>query len=211
MDHRRVVGNTLDLDGKSAVVITGANQGGKSTFLRSVGFAQLMAQAGMFVAAESFVTEPCGALFTHYRREEDVAMESGKLDEELRRMAEIADRMAPGSMLLFNESFAATNAREGSEIGRQVVTALVEKGQKAFYVTHLYPFAQGLHEAGVGGAALLRAEREPDGTRTFRIVPGTPLETSYGEDLYQTIFEGDRTAPPRAPAAIFGSSVSTST
>ena len=44
-----VVGNDLDADGKSLVMITGANQGGKSTFLRSVGLAQLMTQGGMFV------------------------------------------------------------------------------------------------------------------------------------------------------------------
>ena len=48
------VGNDLDADGKTLVIVTGANQGGKSTFLRSVGLAQLMMQAGMFVAARSF-------------------------------------------------------------------------------------------------------------------------------------------------------------
>jgi DNA mismatch repair ATPase MutS len=52
--ERTVVGNTVDLDGKSLVIVTGANQGGKSTFLRSVGLAQLMMQAGMYVGAESF-------------------------------------------------------------------------------------------------------------------------------------------------------------
>ena len=46
---QRVVGNDVDADGKSLVMITGANQGGKSTFLRSVGLAQLMTQCGMFV------------------------------------------------------------------------------------------------------------------------------------------------------------------
>ncbi|EQD39430.1 hypothetical protein B1A_16855, partial [mine drainage metagenome] len=34
----------------------------------------------------------------------------------------------------------------------------------------------------------LRAERLPDGTRTFKVVPGGPLATSFGEDLYQKIF-----------------------
>ena len=46
-----VVGNDVDADGKRLIMITGANQGGKSTFLRSVGLAQLMMQAGMFVPA----------------------------------------------------------------------------------------------------------------------------------------------------------------
>ena len=65
-----MVGNDVHGGGKSLVVITGANQGGKSTFLRSVGLAQLMMQCGMFVAAE--VTGPvCTGVFTHYKREED--------------------------------------------------------------------------------------------------------------------------------------------
>jgi hypothetical protein len=95
----RVVGNTLDTDGKSLVIITGANQGGKSSFLRSIGVAQLMMQCGMFVAAESFVAELCADLFTHYKREEDATMKSGKLDEELGRMSGISIcRVGPTSV-----------------------------------------------------------------------------------------------------------------
>ena len=130
---------------KDLVIITGANQGGKSTFLRSIGQAQLMMQAGMFVPAESFSSEVCDGIFTHYRREEDTTMKSGKLDEELSRMSDIADNITQNSMLLFNESFASTYEREGSEIARQITIALVEKGVKVFFVTHLYEFAHGLY------------------------------------------------------------------
>jgi Fibronectin type III-like domain/MutS domain V len=51
------------------VIITGANQGGKSTFLRSIGLAQVMMQSGMFVPAESFSSNVCEGLFTHYKRD----------------------------------------------------------------------------------------------------------------------------------------------
>lgn len=144
--EQRVVGNDANADNKDLVIITGANQGGKSTFLRSVGLAQLMMQAGMFVPAESFSANACDSLFTHYKREEDVAMESGKLDEELGRMSDIVDNITPNSILLFNESFAATNEREGSEIARQIVSALLEKGVKIFFVTHLYEFSHKLFD-----------------------------------------------------------------
>src|SRR5204863_1700818 len=88
-----------------------ANTGGKSTFLRSVGLAHVMMQAGMFVSAESFASEPCDGIFTHYKREEDAAMESGKLDEELSRMSLIVDKVKANSLLQFNESFGSTNER----------------------------------------------------------------------------------------------------
>jgi DNA mismatch repair ATPase MutS len=123
--NRRAVGNDANADGKDLVIITGANQGGKSTFLRSIGLAQLMMQCGMLVAAETFSSNVCGALFTHFKREEDATMKSGKLDEELSRMSDVAEKLTPDSMVLFNESFAATNEREGSEIARQIVRALL--------------------------------------------------------------------------------------
>jgi len=189
---RGVAGNTVNADGKSLVIITGANQGGKSSFLRSIGLAQVMMQCGMFVGAEAFKAELCPALFTHYKREEDTTMQSGKFDEELTRMSDLADHIVPNSILLFNESFAATNEREGSDIARQIVRALLEKNIKIFYVTHLYEFARGFFDEKIDGAIFLRAERQADGTRTFRLVKGEPLETSYGEDLYRQVFAVER-------------------
>jgi len=185
---QKIIGNDVNADDKDLVIITGANQGGKSTFLRSIGLAQLMMQCGMFAPAESFCSNICDGLFTHYKREEDAAMESGKLDEELVRMSVIADNIRENSLLLFNESFAATNEREGSEIARQITRALVEKRIKVFFVTHLYEFAHALYEKNMENAIFLRAERRADGTRTFKVVEGAPLETSYGEDLYRAIW-----------------------
>jgi DNA mismatch repair ATPase MutS len=186
-----VAPNTIDVDGKNLVIITGANQGGKSSFLRSIGLAQVMMQCGMFVGAESLTNELCAGVFTHYKREEDPAMKSGKLDEELSRMSDIAEVVLPNAMILFNESFAATNEREGSEIARQVVSALLEKRVKVFFVTHLYEFSRSFFEKKMEDALFLRAERRPDGTRTFKVLPGDPLETSYGEDVYKKIFGTD--------------------
>lgn len=185
---QRVVGNEINADEKDLVIITGANQGGKSTLLRSLGLAQLMMQCGMFVAAKSFCANVCDGIFTHYKREEDVTMSSGKLDEELSRMSDIVDNLKENSLLLFNESFAATNEREGSEIARQIISALLEKRIKIVYVTHLYEFAHGYYNQRMANAIFLRAERQADGRRTFKIIEGAPLETSYGKDLYDIIF-----------------------
>ena len=193
---RKVVGNDLNADRGDLVIITGANTGGKSTFLRSVGLAQLMLQAGMFVAAEAFSSEVCAGLCTHFKREEDAAMESGKWDEELSRASEIIGRIGSNTMLLFNESFASTDEREGSEIAEQITAALFERGVKVFFVTHLYEFAQRCHARHMDNAIFLRAERRPDGTRTYRLVEGEPLQTSYGEDLYDSVFGAESVKRP---------------
>jgi hypothetical protein len=195
-EQERVVGNDLNADGKSLVMITGANQGGKSTLLRGLGLAQLMMQSGMFVGAQSFRAAVCAGVFTHYKREEDAAMEGGKLDEELSRMSEIVDRIQPHGLLLCNESFASTNEREGSEIARQVVRAMLDRRIRVVFVTHLYDLAHGFHAQHLDTALFLRAEREPDGRRTFKLLEGAPSRTSYGEDSYRRIFE--ETPPARA-------------
>ncbi len=188
LDDAPAVGNDADADGRQVIMITGANHGGKSTFLRSVGLAQLLMQAGMFVPAESFAASVSTGVFTHFKREEDATMEMGKLDEELARMSAIAGQISAGGLLLCNESFASTNEREGSEIARQIIRALTEAGIRIVFVTHMYDLAGRYYAAHDPAALFLRAERRPDGQRTFRVPPGEPLPTSYGEDLYQQVF-----------------------
>jgi DNA mismatch repair ATPase MutS len=182
--ERPIVGNDVQADGKSVIIVTGANSGGKSTFLRSVGLAQLMMQSGMFVVADAYRASVCGGVFTHFIREEDATMSSGRLDEELARMSAIAEEIGPRCLMLFNESFAATNEREGSEIARQVVGALLEAGIRVLFVTHQYDFAESFLRQRAASTLFLRAEREADGRRSFKLVTAEPLSTSFGEDLY---------------------------
>jgi len=178
------VGNDVQADGKPLVIITGANSGGKSTFLRSVGLAQLMMQCGLFVTAGSYRASVTRGVFTHFIRDEDPGMTSGRLDDELRRMSAIADHIGPHCLMLFNESFAGTNEREGSEIGHQVVRALLDARVKVFFVTHRYDFAERFYRQHASPTLFLRAEREPDGRRNFKLAVKEPLPTSFGEDLY---------------------------
>jgi len=185
---RPIVGNDIDAEAKSLMVVTGANEGGKSTFLRSVGAAQVMMQAGMFVTAAAFRADVRDGVFTHFKREEDATLTHGKLDEELSRMSSIADFVGPTSMLLCNESFASTNEREGSQIARDMLCPMVECGVKVVFVTHLFDLAHSLSSRHDPADLFLRAERRPDGVRTFRLTPGQPEPTSYGEDSFRRVF-----------------------
>jgi hypothetical protein len=177
-------GNDVQADAKPLVIITGANSGGKSTFLRSVGQAQLMMQCGLFVTARSYRANTAHRVFTHFIREEDPGMTSGRLDEELGRMSVIADQIGPNCLMLFNESFAGTNEREGSEIGYQVVRALLDARVRVFFVTHRFDFADRFRRQQAHPSLFLRAERRPDGQRNYKLAVKDPLPTSFGEDLY---------------------------
>jgi hypothetical protein len=184
------VGNDVDADGKPLVFITGANRGGKSTFLRSVGVAQLMMQCGLFVTADSFSSSLHTGIFTHFKREEDRNMRSGKFDEELVRMSAIADGVRQNAMILFNESFAATHEREGAEIARQIIRALLDNDIRIFFVSHMYELARFFLDDD--RVLFLRADRSGSGARNFKLSEAKPLAASFGSDLYEKIFEAPR-------------------
>lgn len=187
--RRNPVGNTCCLDGKNLLIVTGANQGGKSTFLRSVGIAQVCFQCGLQVAAESYESGIFPAFFTHFTRREDSAMNSGRLDEELGRMSRIVDHLGERSMVLLNESFASTTEKEGSVIAYDIVKALKEAGVKVLTVTHLLSFAQRMYDEQKEdcGVEFLSAQRMEDGRRTFRMAQHAPELTSFGLDLFEEI------------------------
>ncbi len=185
------VGNTCDIENKMLLIVTGANQGGKSTFLRSIGIAQIMLQCGLQVAAEEYRSGIYPSFFTHFTRREDSEMNSGRLDEELSRMSQIVDNLGEDSLILLNESFASTTEKEGSVIAYDIVRALNEAGVKILTVTHLLSFAQRMYEEaerdkGVG-AAFFCAERQENGRRTFKMIQHAPELTSFGLDLYDEI------------------------
>ena len=182
-----IVGNDLDSNNKLLYLVTGANQGGKSTFLRSIGQAQLMAQCGMFVGANVCSLPLRKAILTHFKKEEDASMTSGKLDEELVRMDDLVNHLERSSLILLNESFASTNEHEGSEICQQITEALINNDIEVFSVTHLYTYAKSFLNNDL--AEFLKAERLDDGTRTFKLVKGKPSESAFGLDLYYEIFD----------------------
>jgi DNA mismatch repair ATPase MutS len=153
-------------------------------------------------AGESFQVNACDGVFTHYKREEDETMESGKLDEELSRMSDIADHIGPRCLLLCNESFAATNEREGSQIARQVVDAMLAEHIKVVFVTHMFDLSTSYYEQHLPTALFLRAKRGREDARPFRLTEGEPLPTSYGADSYRKVFgRGVDDTPAAAPTA----------
>ena len=185
------IGNTCDINNRMLLIVTGANQGGKSTFLRSVAIAQIMMQCGLFVPALRYESGIFPSFFTHFTRREDSQMNSGRLDEELQRMNQIVENLGKDSLVLLNESFATTTEKEGSVIAYDIAKALVEADVKVLTVTHLLSFAQKVyaeaHDNPETNVEFLSAERLPDGRRTFHMVQHEPELTSFGMDLYEEL------------------------
>lgn len=185
----RPVPNSLNDNDSVLTIITGANQGGKSTFLRSFGIAQVLLQCGMPVPASKFCSHLYSKIHTHFTRKEDAMLSRGRLEEELKRMSSIISQLSRGSLLLLNESFASTTEKEGSQIAYNVVMPLYRKNIKIMMVTHLHEFASRVYEEHLDNTEFLVAERRENGDRTFRMLPGRPHYSSYGTDLYNYMIE----------------------
>lgn len=188
LKNEKITGNDNAMEDKTLCIITGANQGGKTTFLKSIGQAQLMAQCGMEVGAEKYTAPIKNNIYTHFKKEEDTNMHSGKLDEEMSRMDKIVSEIKPGDMILSNESFSSTNEREGSEIFLQITKALMEEKVEIFAVTHMCEYAQSF--ANNKEVEYLQAEHTENGTLTYKMKPAKPATTAFGEEIYRKVFKG---------------------
>lgn len=186
-NQRKPVGNSATLKENRMTLITGANQGGKSTFLRSYGVAQVLMQCGMPVPASNFSAPIYAQIFTHFTRSEDEQLSNGRLSEELQRMSNMVSKTVPNSLFLLNESFASTTEKEGSKIAEGILDAFYEKEITTMMVTHLYQLAKKKYDEAKAGSHFLVAERMENGTRTYRMLTGEPTYTSFGTDLFKVL------------------------
>lgn len=182
-----VVTNSIFAEGKSNWVITGVNQGGKTTFLRSLGTAQLLAQCGYFTPAGQYTCNIYQGIFTHFPEEEDTTLNHGLLEQELLKLNDIITKASQGSMLLLNETFATTTEYDAAYLAGELFEGFSESNITTFYVTHNYEFSHALYWKNKPENIFLRAERESDGTRIFRLQEGEPRKTGYAIDLYNAI------------------------
>lgn len=181
---KNITTNDFDCSEGNILVITGLNQGGKTTFLRSIGIAQLFAQAGIFVPAEQYSCSCFNGILSHFPTEEDSNMDYGKLADELTRLRNDFPIVIDGSLALFNESFTTTTTREGAEIAVDVLRALSKTNSTVIFVTHLYELATKLEELNSNlyndaKAISMVTEYNENDIRTYKILRGEPLKDIF--------------------------------
>jgi DNA mismatch repair protein MutS len=166
--EEHVVVNDVRLDSTERImVITGANQGGKSTYARMVGQLHYLAALGCPVPARRARLFSFRELLTHFDRPEDPSTLQGKLHDELTRLHALLGRASSGSVVILNEAFSSTSSDDALALGRATLERLLDLDALAVYVT----FVDELSSFDTRVASIATAVHPEDPSRrTFELV-----------------------------------------
>ncbi len=179
----------FDFHGRIAI-LTGPNSGGKTTYLRAVGIAHVLFQAGLAVPARQARMSPIDNILTHFPALE--TQQQGRLAEEAIRLRAVFERATAYSLVLLNETFSSTSPGEAIYLAQDILCGLRVIGVRAIYATHLIELADHIQEIenvveGMSSLfsliATVHLDAEGQTVRTFRIERGLPLGRSYASEI----------------------------
>lgn len=177
----KVISNDIKVEeNESPCIITGANEGGKTVFLISLASLQLLFQNGLMVPASSAKMPVYEKIFSHFPKDEDLSLGTGRLGEEAVRVSDILKKADDKSIVFMNEPFITTSPTEGLDILVLSIKRFCENGVKLYFVTHYLDIIQEL--GNIVNIASYVMEYE-NGIRTYKAIKMLPMTESHALDI----------------------------
>ncbi|MBO4887826.1 MAG: hypothetical protein J5589_05890 [Firmicutes bacterium] len=173
LQHEGIRGNDLTLKRGNAVIITGANHSGKTSYLKTIGQCTALAQLGFFVPAKEMIFTPVTHIFTLFSAGEDSSMNASRMGLEVKKLTAILKKATDTDLILLNEPMTSTNPVEAVSICADMTRHFLEKNITHLLVTHLYDIY-----------FLLKAELKPE---LLKRLDSLVTESSYDPSTGQMV------------------------
>ena len=137
-EKKQVVTNSYYLKNTERImVISGANQGGKSTFARAFGQINYLSKLGLSVPARGAKLFLLDGIFTHFEKEEDISTLHSKLEEDLVRVHDIFDKATSKSLIILNEIFSSTSLQDAIFLSKKTMEKVEKLDALCVWVTFI--------------------------------------------------------------------------
>lgn len=177
-ESKLIVANDIEIKKGDIFVVSGSNQGGKTTFLRAFGQCAFLASQGLPVPAQDFRAPFFGLIATHFNRVENKG--KSRLEDEIDRIKNILSRTDESSLVLFNECFVGTRRSDAVVLSEKVFEKLFGLGATCGFVTHFF-------ELSMRNSRFISfvADISEDGTerRTYRILRKSPDGLAHARSI----------------------------
>lgn len=168
--------------GEQFLVITGPNQGGKTTYARALGQILYFGMMGLMVPARTAAFPAFDDIYTHFATEESMETGAGKLKEELIRLKKLMDRATGNSFVIINEIFTSATSYDAYIMGKRVLEYFMKEQCLGVYVTHIYELTKEDDRIVSMVASLLS---EDSNVRTFKIERRKADGRSYANTIVE--------------------------
>lgn len=182
-EDKQVVPNGFALGGSERIiVVSGPNQGGKTTFARMFGQLHYLCRLGLLVPGRCTKLFLCDEVFTHFEREEDITAERGKLEDDLLRIHAILSAATSKSVVVMNEIFTSTTLRDAVSLSKRILKQLIQRDVLGVWVT----FIDEIASYGPQTVSMMSSVMPDDvNVRTHKIVRQAATGRAYALSIAQ--------------------------